>query len=242
VLYVYGVIRSGTSGGPAIEGVGDAAVTLLEEGDLTAAVSALPEGPLQARRRDLLRHLDVIQKLFGETTVVPSAFGTVVESPETLRQEVLLGRRHELLDLLKRLGGRVQMTVKASHNEEELLREIVAAEPEIARLREQTQGRGHAAYYDNIRLGELVAGALAVRRETDAARVLDRLAVEADDVVVDGTAGDDFVLKAFFLVDERRLSRFDAALERLAREEAPRLFFNCVGPVPPTAFVSTWGS
>ena len=50
--------------------------------------------------------------------------------------------------------------------------------------------------------------------------------------------GDTTVLKASFLVARERSKRFDAALEELAAAEAPRLTFESIGPLPPTAFAA----
>src|SRR5438132_446961 len=83
--------------------------------------------------------------------------------------------RHGVRADLSRLDGRVQMNVKVSYEEEAVLGEIVAGEPEIARLRRATAAAGDAAYYDNIRLGELVAAALAARRAQDAERLFAHL-------------------------------------------------------------------
>ena len=46
-------------------------------------------------------------------------------------------------------------------------------------------------------------------------------------------------LKASFLVDRKRLARFDDALEKIAASAQPLLRFDVIGPLPPTAFAST---
>jgi hypothetical protein len=129
------------------------------------------------------------------------------------------------------------MNVKAVYDEDEILREVVAADPRIAALRQKTREGGDAAYYDSIRLGELVSAALAQRRAQDEELVLARLLPEADDAVSE-EADEMQVLKASFLVSRERLERFDDALDALAASEAPRVRFESFGPLPPTAFAS----
>jgi hypothetical protein len=236
-VYVYGVVRSGALGAAPAEGVADSQPELVERDGLAALVSKLPNGQLRARRRDLTRHLRALEETFAQATVVPCPFGTVLPSEEAVETYLLEARRDELVDLLDRLEGRVQMTVKATHEEDEILREIVSAEPEIARLRQRTSRLGEAAYYDSIRLGELVSAALEQRRARDAELVLGRLLPEAVDAVSEQT-GDLLVARASFLVQRGRLERFDEALEALAASEAPRLRFESFGPLPPTAFAS----
>jgi hypothetical protein len=219
------------------EGVADAPTELIEHDGLAALVSKLPAGQLRARRRDLTRHLHALEETFAQTTVVPCPFGTVLPDEETVSSHLLGARHDELVGLLERLEGQVQINLKAAYDETEILREIVSAEPEIARLRSETRGRGDAAYSQSMRLGELVSAALDRRRARDAELVLGQLLPMVEDAVSENTA-DLLVLKASFLVRRTGLDRFDEALDELAASEAPRLRFESIGPLPPTAFAS----
>lgn len=236
-VYVYGIVRSGTIERRSLEGIGDAAVETVAAGELAAIVSLLPSGALRVRRRDLVRHLHVLEAVFDETTIVPCAFGTVLPNEDAVRQDLLDARREELVDLLGRLDGSVQVNVKATYDEEIVLREVLGEEPEIRRLNERTRQVGDAGYFDRIRLGELVAAAVAARREHDAHDALERLSTHVEDVVVE-EPGPDHVLRASFLLARDAFRRFDDELDALARERAPRLRFELIGPLPPTAFVS----
>ena len=237
MVYVYGVVRSRALGSLPVEGIAGGSVELVEDDGLAAVATRLPPGRLRVRRRELSRHLGVLQEAFEQTTVVPCGFGLALESKDAVRHELLRPRRDQLLADLRRLDGRSQINVKTSYDEEAVLRDIVTGEPEIARLRQATARAGAAAYYDNIRLGELVTAALAARRAHDAQRVYDRLAAEAEAAVVE-EARDLLILKASFLVEDQRRGRFEAGLEKLADENAPLLRFEEVGPLPPTAFVT----
>jgi hypothetical protein len=131
------------------------------------------------------------------------------------------------------------MNVKASYDEAEVLRDVVASEPRIAHARERAKKLGDAGYYENIRLGELVTAHLSARRSDDAERIHARLAPLVAEVVADARDAEALlVLKASFLVERKLLDRFDAELESLAKQEAPTIRFELVGPLPPTAFVS----
>jgi len=189
------------------------------------------------RRRELVRHLNVLERVFSDATIVACPFGTVFASESEVRSGLLEARRQELLALLRRLSGRLQLNVRATYDEEVVLREIVGSSDEIATLSARTRSRGADAHYDRIALGERVAAALAARREHDAGRLLEPIASAADDVVVD-PPDDVHVLKASFLVRSDRYATFDATLEELAVAEAPQLRFECIGPLPPTAFTA----
>ena len=232
-VYVYGVVRAGTTDARGTVGVADRPAGTIESDGLAAVVSKLTEDRLRVRRRDLLGHLRVLERVFDETTIVPCAFGMVLPSAEAVASDFLATRRNELLGLLERLEGRAQLNVSAAYDEEEILREIVATDPRIARGRQQTRALGRAGHFASIQLGELVAGVLAERRDADGRRLLGRLAEAAEDAVMEPTH-DLTVLKGAFLVKGE--DRFDAVLEELAKAEAPRISFEAIGPLPPTAF------
>jgi hypothetical protein len=102
-------------------------------------------------------------------------------------------------------------------------------------LREQTRTLGDAGYYERIKLGELVAAAVAARRDHDANTLYDRFAPLAADFVSD-EPGDGVALKASFLVERRALKAFERELDAVAREHGARLVVESIGPLPPTAF------
>jgi|SRR5919204_5313714 hypothetical protein len=240
-VYVYGVVRSGTLRSIDAEGIGGAEVELIERDDLAALVSAVPATKPRISRRDLHRHLGVIEAAFAQTTVLPCPFGTVATSATELEDGLLGAASPNLLAGIERLNGCVQMNVKAAYDEDTLLREIVSADPTIAGLRERTRGAGNAGYYERLQLGELVAARVAERRTLDAERLLDNLLPLAVDAVVD-EPDEGCALKASFLVDRKRLPRFDAGLESLSRREQPLLVFEAIGPLPPTAFAAAYAS
>jgi hypothetical protein len=238
-IYVYGVVSNDAAISPPSEGVASAATRLIESDGLAALVSSVPTERLRVRRSDLHAHLRALERVFEQTTVLPCRFGTVLPSEDDVRRHLLDARRDELRHLLETLAGHGQMNVKAVYDEAEVLREVVASEPGIARARERARGLGDAAYYENIRLGELVTAQLTARRADDAGRIHGRLAPLAADVVADARDADALlVLKASFLVARKLLDQFDRELESLATEEAPTVRFEVVGPLPPTAFVS----
>src|SRR5919198_1967440 len=230
-LYVYGVVRAEELPAVGAEGVAGRPVELLERGQLAALVSRLPAGDLRVKRKDLHRHLRVLEEVFAETTIVPCPFGTVLASEEDIEAELLIGRRDDLLAALGALDGRVQLNVKAVYDEEDLLRALVRTNPELARLRAEAAG-----YAQQVRLGEIVASLVIERRDADVARLVEALTPLADAVAVEDPAGEYVALKASFLVARENVERFDAQLERLARSEHPVIRLEVIGPLPPTAF------
>ena len=90
------------------EGVGGGKVEAVGYRDLTAITSAVPAQGLRARRRDLLRHAEIVQEAFERSTVVPLRFGTTLADRDAVVEE-LLAPRHR--DDLGRDPRRVEVLV-----------------------------------------------------------------------------------------------------------------------------------
>jgi hypothetical protein len=245
--YVYGVVAADEAPGidaPAIGG--DQPVRAVTSGGLTAIVSTVDSDFVRATREDLQRHMAVLEEAAAATTVVPLRFGTVMPGDDVVRAELLESRADEIRGMLGRLDGRIELSLNGTY-QEQVLGEVIKEDREVAALRERIRGRDEAGtYYDRIKLGELVAGAMAAKREQDAARVLDKLRPLADDVHLGELTHERSVLSASFLVRRDRLEEFDRAAEEVARQHHDRIRFRYAGPLPPFDFVGAgeggpWG-
>jgi hypothetical protein len=233
-VWVYGVVPAGVELN-ALDDERDRLpdVWLLETEELAALVSAPPEEEAGATRDRVLAHAHVLEAAVRDAAVVPMRFGILVPSEDEVVSDLLEGRREPLLQLLERLEGRVQMTLKGYYDEQALLNELVSSEPEIERLRDATrEGSEEATYNDRVRLGELVNAAIEQRRERDSAEVVERLKPLADDVVLEPAEKEFMVINAPFLVERDRVGEFESAVEEVAKERAELMSFKLLGPLP----------
>jgi Gas vesicle synthesis protein GvpL/GvpF len=232
-LYAYAVVR-GDASPPGRRGVLDAPVATLRDGSLAVLVSRLSSDRVRAKRRDLLAHSDVLQEAHGAGVVLPLRFGMLFTSEDELREQLIGSRRAELLSLLEQYEGVGEMRLRATyHDQETVLADVVKDDAEILRARECAHSHG-----DLVRLGELVANRYEQRREADAETILARLGVHADDAHVDVRDDELSVLKASFLVRERKREQFDAELDAVALRLRHHINFACTGPLPPHSFVT----
>lgn len=234
-LYVYGIARAGTTA-PRVAGVLDAGVTTIDCGPVAAIASPLENEAVRAKRRDLLRHSEVLQQAFAEGVVLPLRFGTLFSGPQALAEEFLAPHRDDLVSLLNRFDGVGEMRLRVSYNEEAaIFGEIVQSNPGIARLRERARAsNAHAA---QLELGEAVAAAYSRRRRADADTIVDRLAAHATGVSVDEPEYELEVVRASFLLPRENVGEFDSVLESVALVHRHLMSFSCTGPVPPHSFV-----
>ena len=241
MVYVYGIGRAGKDI-RGTDGVLGAPVETIEHGKIVAVASPVASTAVRAKRRDLLRHSDVLQQAFARGVVLPFRFGTVFPGADALVEEVLAPRHDELVDLLDRFDDRGELRVRAAyHDQESVLREIVRDDPTIARLREVSRDRS-GEDPQLVRLGEAVANAFSEKRRSDADAIVSRLSKHADEVAVDDLTDELEVVRASFLVRRRKTSKFDELLESVALTYRHLIRFTCTGPVPPHSFVSLDGA
>jgi hypothetical protein len=194
---------------------------------------------VRAKRRDLLRHAEVLADAVEHGTVLPLRFGTVFGSADELVGQFLEPRHDELADLMRDFEGRVELTVKAFYRENVILGEIVRENPGIAHLRAASQSGPEATTYPlRIDLGERVAHELRNRTQRDAKELLAALRPLALAVEIDTQPIEHQVLRASFLVERKRVHAFDKKVDELAQRQAKRMQFKYVGPLAPHSFVN----
>jgi hypothetical protein len=231
-VYVYGV---GSPGSPVeTTGIGDAPVSIVEHGELAAIVSRVGEARLRAKRRDLLRHSDVLQTAFASGPVIPLRFGTVFASEDELVDDFLAPRYEELVALLQRVEGLAELRLRATFQEEQLLAEVARDDARVAALRRSASPA--------LELGEAVARAIGARRDAAARDILAAVGAVATDVRVDDPQEELEVVRASFLVERRDVAKVERAAAEVAARERSRMTLELIGPMPPHSFVSLEGA
>jgi Gas vesicle synthesis protein GvpL/GvpF len=224
-LYLYGITRPRE----VAERLAADGVYLVAEDGRAAIVSDLEEdGPVEATRRNLLAHADVVEQLHDEAVVLPARFGHVMESREEALELIALP---EIGQLLERHERTCELTLKGKY-EESVLAEIGA---ELQSLRDAY--RVEPSVEVGIALGEAVTEGLAERRVRDEALVLDELSPLILDFISSKPAGELAAFDLALLVDRDRVEAIEKRVEWLTTRLSPPLHFKLVGPLPPYSFV-----
>jgi Gas vesicle synthesis protein GvpL/GvpF len=237
-VYVYGVVPASDRAPIGLAGVGPEGnpVRHVASSKVAAIVSDVTRGPL-GRGQDIRAHWRVLDDAVGRSTVLPLRFGTVMESDAAVLEDFLAPNEDRLTAQLAGLEGKVQLTVRGSYREEALLRDVVRSAPAVRKLRERVQKLPQAAaYYDMIRLGELVAAEIDRRRQRDTELVVGRLEALAVASQLEGRATKETAVNVAFLVERERVDEFAAATEQLQAEFGDQVRLRCVGPLPPNSF------
>jgi hypothetical protein len=240
--YVYAILRRGDAVA-GLRGLDDAVVEYVGDGDLVAAVSALAVDRPPGRRAELLAHSTVVDTLAERGTVLPVQFGAVLEDADAVRRDVLQHGADDLRHTLDRLAGLTQLNLRARYLEDQVLAEVVGADPVVADLRARTRelppGTPHP---DLVRLGELVSRALDELRAYDGDHLLGALRELTVDLHVRPGTGVDHLLDVAMLVERTRVTEVEQVLEDLAEAWHERVRLRLVGPVAPYDFaeVDRW--
>jgi hypothetical protein len=239
--YVYGVVDRDARA-PEGPGIAGARLRLVGSDGAAALVSALHTDDPVLGREELEAHVRVVTGALSRGTVLPMRAGIVMEDDEDVRRRLLRRYAPELRRQLDGLAGKIEMRVRATYEEQRVMREVVLEHPAIARLREVVHDRpDDATYYQRIDLGERVAAAIERKRELDAGGILGALAPVVLDLALTQPAHERIALNASFLVARERLAEFDAQLESLGQAQAGRMRIKCTGPLAPHSFVEPIG-
>ena len=248
-LFVYGILPvgdvvAGSAAAAALRGLDGRPVEFVRSGALATAVSVVDPDRRPGRRADLLAYQSVLDGLARIGPVAPIRFGSVMPDAATIVDELLAPDADYFAALLERLRGRRQFNLRVTPVEEAALAGLVAADPEIRRLRELTRGLPEeVSYRDRVRLGELVARGLEQQSAQYAEMVLGLVVPLADDHLVRSLPSATEVVDVALLVADARSDELVDALEQCAEAWHERLHLRLVGPLAPYDFVEegSWG-
>jgi len=238
VCYVYGIVPADVRLPEGLTGTGGGSVTMVRHGDLAGVISEIPVDGALGTREDLLAHENVVAALSEKATLLPFRFGAVVSTATAVVDEMIAPYHEWLAGVLDDLVGRAEFVVSGTYVQETVLREILAEDPEVMRLRESLRGvPDDAGYYDRVRLGELIVQALDVKRGADTAELAHALRPYAVDVAVREPPDEDTAADVAFLVADEERPRFERAVDELGYRWADRVRLRLIGPLAPYDFV-----
>jgi hypothetical protein len=234
-LLVHGIIEASASDAMVPMELGEDGVHLVRSEHLAAVVRHVETGEVLPSRQNLLAHTRVLEALASGTTVLPMRFGMVVADEAELLDGFLAPQGEALLAVLGRLRGHAELRLRGRYDEEAVLREVVAADPGLERL------RGRRSTDAKLQLGERVVAGIEARREQDLQRVLEWLGPHVAGVVAGSVAEPLDAFSLSLLVSQAGMDEFDRALDELGRTVAPALALELVGPIPPFSFTTVEG-
>ncbi|MFF2746423.1 GvpL/GvpF family gas vesicle protein [Kitasatospora sp. NPDC058048] len=235
-VYVYSITAADHARNlEGLVGVGPdpTALRAVSAGPLCAVVSDAPQ-ELRPKRRDLMAHQAVQERLMAHGTVLPLRFGLTASDDDAVRA-ALAQHRDEYIQRLAELEGCAEYHLKASIDEDVLLRQILQESPQARQLNDAIKA-GAGSPDLPLALGELVAQEVLARQEALASGITEALRPHARQERASDPTGEDF-LNISFLVDDAHRELFLAAEKGIASELGADCDFRLNGPLPVYSFV-----
>lgn len=239
-FYVYGIVPSDVETEPDASGVGEppGEVTTIKRGDVAALVSTVPADSSLGRPEDLAAHAALLDGAAAAAPVLPVKFGAVLASEDDVAEELLGAHHDEFAAALRELEGKAEYIVRGRYRQDTVLKEILAENPDLDRLRDAIRDKPQDATRDErMALGEAITNAISAKRDadTEAVRgVLDDLGFMT--VVREPTHDEDAVHVAC-LAETDKESELEEAVDRLASEWEGRVYVRLLGPLAAYDFV-----
>jgi hypothetical protein len=257
LLYVYGIVPATFDATRVPEGVEDAAVTLVREGDLAALVSPVNAADYAAERLEPatadVAWLGARAAAHDRVLTWASDHGPVVPLPifslfvdEARVAAMLRDRAATLARLVARVGAGREYTLRVYRTDDALLAALGTLSPEIAALERAAAAASPGQRYllqkklDTERRAEMRRVGAAVAREVHAAAAAHALGAVTEPLPAPGTraAPEALVLQGAYLVAPASLDAFRGALTDADARYAGRGFrFEFGGPWPAYHFV-----
>jgi hypothetical protein len=237
-LLLYGFIRADDAGtldaqSPALE-----SVELIEHGRLVAIAARTEDDYVDPTRKNLTKYADLLADIARSITVVPMRFGVIVPTEDELVATVMEPRQSELLEMLKRFDGMVEVDVKGHYDEPSMLQTIVSSDDELRALSEKIKSLPHnATYYARISLGERVAKKISSQREQDQQRAIDALSAACTDIKANDPVTEMMALNLALLVERGRVDQLNELIGGLPEKLGEQVTLKVAGPLPPFSFV-----
>jgi len=240
-IYVYGIVPADVETDPEAHGVGGAAahVDVVRHGRIAALITEVDLDQPLGTPDDLLAHEQLLDATAAVVPVLPARFGAVLADRRVTVEELLAPSHDEFAAALQDLEGKAEYMATARYAEGTVLRDVVAADPKLRRLRELIRDRPEAATRnERIALGQAVNDAIDALRQVDGRRVAETLAPLAAAVVVRDATGDFDAANVAVLAEMSREPELLQALDDLGREWAGRVELRLRGPLAPYDFVA----
>jgi hypothetical protein len=240
-LYVYGIVPADVETDPQARGVGgdSAVVDVVRHGRIAALVSEVDLDQPLGTPDDLIDHERLLDAVAGVAPVLPMRFGAVLTDRQAAVDELLAPHHEEFAAALRELEGVAEYLISARYVPDAVLGEVLDADPDLRRrqaaVRDRPEEETHA---ERIALGELIGGAIDVRRDTDAAALANAVVPVAADLVMRAPAGDFDVAALAVLAETARERDLVRAVEEMARGWAGRVEIRLLGPVAPYDFTA----
>jgi hypothetical protein len=232
-IYVYGIVPAAAAVPDDLHGIGDSQVQVFAYASVGALASRLPSSRPLGTAADLRAHARVIEAIYQSFPVLPMRFGGALADSHAVVAELLEPNSEVLASALERIDNHEQFVIRGRYKEGAVLREVLAEQPQIARMSAWLRERDADAHrLEAIHLGELVARAVELKQQADLQVLRELLEPRVTAIAERVPASPETAVDAALLVRRPDRSAFELAAEELGRRWDSRIRLRLVGPLP----------
>lgn len=205
--------------------------------DIAAITSDIEKDVIKVNTEDCILHEKVVEEVMKDNTALPFEFGTIAPDKESVI--VLLKDNYpSIKKSIRNLRDKLEVNVRAIWVDmNKIFQEIVSENRDIALYKQTIEKKPpNETYEDRIKIGQLVAQALYVKKEKDVDSIVGVLKQGSAGYVPGRIIGDNMIMNSAFLVRKAYLGRFESILFRLGDKLEGRVDFKYTGPLPPYNF------
>ncbi|MDZ8087209.1 MAG: GvpL/GvpF family gas vesicle protein [Nostoc sp. DedQUE12b] len=223
-FYIYGILTLPAPKNLNLQGLDRQPVEIKILDDFAVIYSEAQQERYLASRRNLLSHEKVLEEIMqgGDRYLLPVQFGLLVSSWETVSQQLIRPHQEELTQLLAKLSGCREVSVKVFWDTEAEIQGLLAEHPNLKTERDKLVGQP-LSMERVIQIGQTIEQGMSDRKQEIIDVFKSTLNSIAIEVVENTPQMDTMIYNTAYLIPWEAESQFSEHVEALDRQFEDRL-------------------
>ncbi|MEH2030635.1 MAG: GvpL/GvpF family gas vesicle protein [Nostoc sp.] len=223
-FYIYGILTLPAPQNLNLEGLDRQPVQIKILDDFAVIYSEAQQERYLASRRNLLSHEKVLEEIMegGDRYLLPVQFGLLVSSWETVSQQLIRPHQEALTQLLAKLSGCREVSVKVFWDTEAEIQGLLAEHPNLKTERDKLVGQP-LSMERVIQIGQVIEQGMNDRKQGIINVFQGTLNSIAIEVVENTPQMDTMIYNSAYLIPWEAESQFSEHVEALDRQFEDRL-------------------
>jgi hypothetical protein len=223
-FYIYGILTLPAPQNLNLEGLDRQPVQIKILDDFAVIYSEAQQERYLASRRNLLSHEKVLEEIMqgGDRYLLPVQFGLLVSSWETVSQQLIRPHQEELTQMLAKLSGCREVSVKVFWDTEAEIQGLLAEHPNLKTERDKLVGQP-LSMERVIQIGQVIEQGMSDRKQSIIDVFKSTLNSIAIEVVENTPQMDTMIYNSAYLIPWEAESQFGEHVEALDRQFENRL-------------------
>ncbi|MDZ8068080.1 MAG: GvpL/GvpF family gas vesicle protein [Nostoc sp. DedQUE08] len=223
-FYIYGILTLPAPQNLNLQGIDRQPVQIKILDGFAVIYSEAQQERYLASRRNLLSHEKVLEDIMeaGDRNLLPMQFGLLISSWETVSEQLIRPHQEELTQLLAKLSGCREVSVKVFWDTEAEIQGLLAENPNLKTERDKLVGQP-LSMEQAIQIGQAIERGMSDRKQGIIDVFQGTLNSIAIDMVENTPQMDTMIYNAAYLIPWEAESQFSEHVEALDRQFEDRL-------------------